>query len=161
MKNLPCKYEYNFKLVKFFSSYLKQLYTNYSKQELEQECDNHNVSDGLDGDNQTLHNLFETLSPVDGSQRPKHTEHTKNLEETDATASKDGDQRHGHNHNIENVEWRSSESTLMEQEAISDQLQTALDGEDGGKHVVKVSKCLKMLGFDSKFLITMILNSPG
>ena len=72
---------------------LEQLDSDNSEKELEEQCDHHNVADGFDGDNQTLDHLLQTFGSVDGSQGSQHTEDTKNLEETDSTSTKDGDER--------------------------------------------------------------------
>ena len=72
---------------------LEQLDSDNSEKELEEQCNHHNVADGFDGDNQTLDHLLQTFGSVDCSQGSQHTEDTKNLEETDSTSTKDGDER--------------------------------------------------------------------
>ena len=74
-------------------THLEQLDSDDSEEELEEQRDDHNVADGFDGDNQTLDHLLQTFGSVDCSQGSQHTEDTKNLEETDSTSTKDGDER--------------------------------------------------------------------
>ena len=59
------------------------------KEKYEKKSDDHNVADRLDGDNQTLDDFLQAFCPVDGPERSEHTEDTKNLEESNATAAED------------------------------------------------------------------------
>ena len=124
-------------------THLEQLDSNDSEEELEEQCDDHNVADGFDGDNQTLDHFLQTFGSVDCSQGSQHTEDTKNLEETDSTSTKDGDERDGDNHNIQNVKRRPTEGSFVEEKSVSDQLEATLDSEDCREDVVEILKSLK------------------
>ena len=97
---------------------LEQLDTNDSEHEDEEHGDCHDVTDGLDRDDHALHDLLEAGGPVDGAKRTKHPEHTENLQEPDPGASEDGDQRHGNDHDIKNIESGAAESPGVEEEAV-------------------------------------------
>ena len=133
--------------MKLFNGYLVQLDTNDSKEELKKKCHHHNVTDGLNGDNQTLNDLLQTLGSVDCSQGSQHTEDTKNFQETNSTASKDGDEGDRDNHDVEDVERRSTEGSFVEQESICDELETALNGKNSGEDIIKVCEVLKSIKF--------------
>ena len=47
---------------------LEQLDADDGKHELEQECDQDNVADGLDGHDHALDDVFETLGTIDGTE---------------------------------------------------------------------------------------------
>ena len=131
-------------LGKVNKSHLEQLDPDDREEELQQQGDHHNVADGLDGDDQTLDHLLQPLGPVDGPQWPQHTQHTEDLEEADTAASEDGDEGHGHDHDVQDVEGGAAEGALVEQEAVRDQLQAALAREDCREHVVEISEGLKI-----------------
>ena len=85
-------------------SHLEQLDTDDSKEKDEKQSDNHNVADGLDRNNQTLDDFLQPLCPVDGPERSEDTENTKNLEESNAAATEDGDKGDADNNNVKTVE---------------------------------------------------------
>ena len=116
--------------------------TDDGKEKDEKKSDDDNVADRLDGDNQTLDDFLQAFCPVDGPERSEHTEDTKNLEETDSASSKDGDERDGDDHNIQNVKRRPSEGSFVKQKTVSDQLEATLDSEDCREDVVKILKSL-------------------
>ena len=126
-------------------AHLEQLDADDGEEEDEEQSDNDNVADRLHRDDQTLDHLLQTLRPVDGPERPEHTEDTENLEEADAAPAEDGDEGDADDDDVETVEGRSGEGSLVEEEPISDQLERALDGEDGGEEVVPVSQGLKRI----------------
>ena len=63
--------------------------TDDSKEEDEEQGDDDNVADRLHRNNQTLDDFLQPLCPVDGPERSEDAEDTKNLEESNATATKD------------------------------------------------------------------------
>ena len=105
---------------------------------MKQHRDDDNVADGLDRDDQTLDDLLETLGSVDGTEGTENTEYTKDLEKPNAGAGKDGNEGDGDDDNVEDVEGGTAERALVEQEAIGDELEAALEREDSREHVVKV-----------------------
>jgi hypothetical protein len=55
-----------------------------------------------------------TRSPVDGSERPEHPQHTEDLEESDTGAAEYGDERHGDHHDVQAIEGlRKSENIIL------------------------------------------------
>ncbi len=54
--------------------------TNAREHEFQKQCDEDNVSNGLEGDNQTVDDMLETFGSVDGTQRTQHPEYTQHLE---------------------------------------------------------------------------------
>ena len=117
--------------------------TDDGKEKDEKKSDDDNVADRLDGDNQTLDDFLQAFRPVDGPERSEHTEDTKNLEESNATAAEDWDKGDADNNNVKTVERRSGKCSFVEQEPVGDQLEGALDGEDRGEEVVPVSQSLR------------------
>ena len=110
---------------------------------MKQHCDNDNVADGLDRDDQTLDDLLETLGSVDGTEGTENAEYTKDLEKPNAGAGKDGNEGDGDDDNVEDVEGGTAERALVEQEAIGDELEAALEREDSREDVVKVVEELR------------------
>ena len=70
-------------------AHLEQLDADDGEEEDEEQSDNDNVADRLDRDNQTLDDFLQAFRPVDRPERSEHTEDTKNLEKSDATATED------------------------------------------------------------------------
>ena len=97
---------------------LEQLDTNDPEHEDEEHCDRHNVADGLDRHDHTLHHLLKAGGSVDSAKRTEHSENTKNLQETDSRSSEDGDQRHGHDHDVKDIESGAAEGSRVEEEAV-------------------------------------------
>ena len=121
---------------------LEQLDSDDTEHEDEKDGDGHDVSDTLDGDDHTLNHLFESWSSVDGSQRAENSENTKNFEEANAGSSKDRDERDCDHHHVQNIESCATESSFVKEKTIGDELQRALDGEDGRKKVVELPQNL-------------------
>lgn len=121
-------------------TYLEQLNAHTSEHELQEEGDQHDVSDGFDGHDHALHDVlvdritessrstvvrpyFETLGSIDGTQRTKHTQHTKDLHYGHRSVLDDhGDQRHGDDDDVENVESIASERARMKEQPVGDHL---------------------------------------
>ena len=119
---------------------LEQLDTNDPEHEDEEHGDRHDVADGLDRHDHALHDLLEAGRSVDGAERTEHPEHTENLQETDPGASEDGDQRHGDDHDIKDIEGNATESAFVEEKPIRDEFESALKREHGGEEVVKLAE---------------------
>ena len=54
---------------------LDHLNTNDGEHELEQKRDEDDVADGLDGHDDALDHVFQTLGTIDGTEGPQDTEH--------------------------------------------------------------------------------------
>ena len=116
---------------------LEQLDPDDSEHEDEKDGDGHDVADTLDGDDHALNHLLQSRSSIDGSQGTKNSENTKNFEETNTRSSKYRDERDGDHHHVQHIESCATESSFVKEKPIGDELQCALQGEDGRKKVVE------------------------
>ena len=118
---------------------LKQLDTNHSEHEDEEDGDGHDVANGLDWHDHTLHNLLETWGTVDSTEGTEDAENTENLEETYPRSAEDANEGDSNNYYIKAVEGRTGHGAFVEKEPVRDELEETLSGEDGGEKVVKIS----------------------
>ena len=108
----------------------------------EEDSDGHDVADTLDGDDHALNHLLQSWSSVDGSQWTQHSEYTENFEEANAGTSEYGDERHGDDHHVENIESCATESSFVKEKTVRDELECALNGEHSREKVIKLSQNL-------------------
>ena len=120
----------------------EELHSDDPEHEDEEDGDGHDVADTLDGDDHALHHLLQAGGAVDRSQRTQHSEHTKDFEEADTRSSKNGDERHGDHHHVQDIESCATESSAVEEKTVGNQLESALNGEDCREKVVKLSQNL-------------------
>lgn len=66
---------------------LEQLHSDDGEHEDQQQGDQHNVADSLDGHNDTLDDMFETLGTVDGTEGAEDTEYTEDFHHRNSTGA--------------------------------------------------------------------------
>ena len=63
------------------------LHANDGEHEYEEDGDEHDVADGLDGHDDALHHVLESLGAVDGAEGPQHAQHTEDLHHGDGAGA--------------------------------------------------------------------------
>ena len=63
------------------------LHADDGEHEDEEDGDEHDVADGLDGHDDALHHVLESLGTVDGAERPQHAQHTEDLHHGDGAGA--------------------------------------------------------------------------